>query len=504
VEGAYLAPGERLPLPIGRLVQMGRVHLVVRPATQDSATRLMAMSERDRFAARLREECARREPNAHDAHAQGGFAVAVVRVCARPELHTIQTIMTETLGSSQLVGAYDSSEYRVLLFDRAEELMSRLMGELASRHVDALCGMACFPHDGQTPEALIAHAGQRLRGPEPPRLGASSLVVVRDPAMVALHRLAERVAAGRISVLLLGETGSGKEVLAEVIHANSPRRDKPLLSLNCAAFSESLLESELFGHEKGAFSGAIQAKPGLLEAASGGTVFLDEVGEMPASLQTKLLRVLCERKVLRVGSVKPRAIDVRFVSATNRDLEEEVRRGTFREDLFFRLNGISMTIPPLRERPSEIEPLALFFLHSAARDAGLKAAPGISPAALDRLRQYGWPGNVRQLCNVMERALILCEGGSEILVEHLPLEQMARTVPGAPSRPTASPVVALAETGLHVPQDERQRVIVALERSGGNQTQAAKLLGICRTTLVLRMIQYDLPRPRAPRRPSHG
>jgi transcriptional regulator with PAS, ATPase and Fis domain len=249
-------------------------------------------------------------------------------------------------------------------------------------------------------------------------------VIIRDPAIIQIHRVAERIAVGRISVLLLGETGSGKEVLAEVIHTHSPRRDKPFLRLNCAALPESLLESELFGHERGAFSGAVQSKPGLLESADGGTIFLDEIGEMPLSLQAKLLRVLQERKVLRVGAVKPRAIDVRFISATNRDLKQQVHNGHFRQDLFFRLNGIALTIPPLRQRPSEIEPLAQLFLRSAASDAGLAAPPRIAVDAIERLRGYEWPGNVRELCNVMERALLLCGRGGQITLEHLPPEML--------------------------------------------------------------------------------
>jgi two-component system response regulator AtoC len=325
--------------------------------------------------------------------------------------------------------------------------------------------------------------------------------VVRDPAMVKLHHLAQRVAAGNISVLLLGETGSGKEIFAETIHRHSPRHDKPFVKLNCAALAENLLESELFGHEKGAFTGADKAKPGLLEVADGGSVFLDEVGEMPLSLQAKLLRVLQDRKVMRVGALKPRDIDVRFVSATNRNLEAEITRGTFRQDLYYRLNGISLVIPPLRERPSELEELTHLFVRRAAAEMNLPA-PRIAPDALQVMQRYVWPGNIRELHNVIERAVLLCGDEGEITVDHLPLEKLtsefasdsaaARNSNG--SDPTAP--VAVASGGS---DEERTRIVDALEKCNGNQTYAARMLGMARSTLVVKMTAYNLPRPRAKR-----
>jgi two-component system response regulator AtoC len=260
--------------------------------------------------------------------------------------------------------------------------------------------------------------------------------VVADEAMRNLYRMAERVAQGRISVLILGETGVGKELFAEAIHRGSPRRRQPFVKLNCAAISEALLESELFGHERGAFTGAEQAKPGLLEVASGGTVFLDEVGELSMATQAKLLRAIEQRQVLRVGSLQPRDLDVRFVSATNRDPEAQIRAGLLREDLFYRLEGVTLRIPPLRERRQEIAPLAQAFLRRGADELGLEVVPALSPRAEALLVGYDWPGNIRELRNVIDRALLLA-WGDVVEPEHLPLDKLQatwRTAPG-PARP---------------------------------------------------------------------
>ncbi|APR76147.1 Response regulator of zinc sigma-54-dependent two-component system [Minicystis rosea] len=346
---------------------------------------------------------------------------------------------------------------------------------------------------------------RRTEGRAP--VAAEDGFIVRDEAMRKVHDLAARVAQGNISVLLLGETGAGKEVLAEAVHRRSPRRAAPFLRLNCAALSETLLESELFGHEKGAFTGATQAKPGLLETADGGTVFLDEVGEISAAIQVKLLRVLEERKVTRVGALTARAIDVRFVSATNRDLEAEVKRGTFRQDLYFRLGGIPLVIPPLRERRGEIEPLAHLFAGRAASQLG-RPAPRIAPSALAVLEAYAWPGNVRELRNVMERAVVLAET-DEITPDHLLLagSRPASEAPAAAPEPAATATADLAAparaalasgAGLRAELDalERQRILDALSAAAGNQTQAAAALGMSRRTFIARLDEYGIPRPR--------
>jgi DNA-binding NtrC family response regulator len=287
-------------------------------------------------------------------------------------------------------------------------------------------------------------------------------------------------------VLLLGETGVGKEVLARQLHERSPRARGPFVELNCAALAPSLLEAELFGHEKSAFTGATQARAGLLEAGDGGTVFLDEIGELPMAVQVKLLRVLEDRKVLRIGSRTPRTLDVRFVAATNRDLEAEVARGSFRQDLYFRLNGVAFVIPPLRDRAVEIAPLAERFLAAASRMLERSPPLRLSREALGYLEHYRWPGNVRELRNVIERAAVLSTT-DEIAPADLPGPLTGAALPPAPA---TAPGPAVALTG------ERRQILYALEQCAGNQTRAAKLLGISLRTLVHRLDKHKIARPR--------
>jgi two-component system, NtrC family, response regulator AtoC len=304
-------------------------------------------------------------------------------------------------------------------------------------------------------------------------------------AMARAERLLERIAPGDISVLIQGETGVGKEVFAERLHAKSRRAQKPLLRLNCGGFTETLLDSELFGHEKGSFTGADKAKPGLLELADGGSVFLDEIGELPLGLQARLLRVLQDKKVQRVGALEPRAIDVRFISATNRDLAAEVTAGRFRQDLYYRLNGVTLVIPPLRERLSEIAGLARQFLVEAGARTGGQQQRRLSRTALARLEAHAWPGNIRELRNVIERAALICPD-DEIGEEHLQLAE-----------PAERPSVGAGSLHADVESLERKRILEALEACGGNQTRAAQKLGISRGTLLSRLKQYGITRPRS-------
>ncbi len=310
-----------------------------------------------------------------------------------------------------------------------------------------------------------------------------SELVVEDPAMRQLHALTARVARAAVPVLLLGETGVGKEVFAERLHALAPRASGPYVKVNCGNLTESTFESELFGYEKGAFTGANAARAGLIESAAGGTLFLDEVGELPPAMQTRLLRVLEDREVRRIGASKGRAVDVRFVAATNRELEAEVAAGRFRADLFYRLNGFVLTIPPLRERVAEVVPLALRFARKARAQLGLSGDATLKTSATAWLEAYPWPGNIRELRNAMERAVLLAED-EPISLEHLTAQRSKPAPPVAAAKPSAGP------------DDERARIVAALEQCVGNQTRAAKLLGISRRTLVSKLGLYDVPRPR--------
>jgi DNA-binding NtrC family response regulator len=311
---------------------------------------------------------------------------------------------------------------------------------------------------------------------------------VLDPTAGRPNALVRDIAKSGLSTLILGETGVGKEVLAETLHRLSERKGQ-LVRINCAAIAPALIESELFGHEKGAFTGAAHSRPGLLEAADGGTVFLDEVGELPAEAQAKLLRAIETHELMRVGAVRPIKVDVRFVAATNRDLAAAVASGRFRSDLFFRLDGVTLLIPPLRERRDQIGPLALQFLQSVGERSGRSSALRLGPKLLDELERYHWPGNVRELKMVIERAIILARGG-EIGPRHLVF------APAAAEPPQAARVEARDASWSPQEADERQRIIDALEACAGNQTRAAKQLGISRATLVNKLGLYRIPRPR--------
>jgi two-component system, NtrC family, response regulator AtoC len=317
--------------------------------------------------------------------------------------------------------------------------------------------------------------------------------IVADEEMRRLYALVERVAISDISVLILGETGVGKELMAREVHDRSARADGPFLALNCAAISETLLESELFGYEKGAFTGATKTKPGLLEMAQGGTIFLDEIGEIPMPTQVRFLRVLEERRVWRVGGVESHPIDVRFVSATHRDLKARVAEGVFRRDLFYRLNGIALAIPPLRKRVPEIALLARGFVEGACHKMG-RLPPPIAPPALSALEAHDWPGNIRELKNVIERAVVLA-GSDPIDAEDLGLDAKV-----GGSKPAIELRLASGEPSALLPDEleqlERQRIIEALDRCGGNQTRAAEMLGITRKVLLTRLDAYRIPRPR--------
>jgi two-component system, NtrC family, response regulator AtoC len=347
------------------------------------------------------------------------------------------------------------------------------------------------------------HGSAKVGGAE--RAGGAAL---RDPEMRAVYEWIARVAPSDITVLVSGETGAGKELVAEAIHRASGRRSrKRLLRINCAALSQALLESELFGHERGAFTGASVEKRGLIEAADGGTTFLDEIGELPLDAQAKLLRVLETREVLRVGGVNPRRVDVRFIAASNRDLRAEVTRGAFRKDLYFRLHAAGIVVPPLRRRPADLAPLAVHFVEAFCHRME-RPVLSLAPAALERLRRHAWPGNVRELRNVVECAVLRATGGT-IEAADLPPDLDDAPEPPIPERTPLQPVPAPADNATAVPlnetqRSERERIVRALSACHGNQTRAAELLTMPRRTLVAKLSAYEIPRPRAPRRQSEG
>jgi len=331
------------------------------------------------------------------------------------------------------------------------------------------------------PDADLIVAMLQAAGAEPAAEGP----LARDPAMLALLARATQLARAEAGLLLTGESGTGKEVLARHIHAASRRARGPFVALNCAALPETLLESELFGHERGAFSGAVAARKGKFEQADGGTLLLDEIGEMDPRLQAKLLRVIQEKEVDRLGGAAPVRVDVRLLAATHRDLAAEVGRGRFREDLFFRLNVLALHIPPLRARPADILPLAEHFAMRYARANGVAARP-LSAAARAALLAHPWPGNVRELENCLHRAVLLAEG-AEIGAEAI--ELIPPRTPEAGAAP-ASPVRAPSFVGRRVEEVERDLILDTLSHCLGNRTRAAEILGISIRTLRNKLGEY--------------
>ena len=327
----------------------------------------------------------------------------------------------------------------------------------------------------------------------------------QSPAMADVQAVLAKAAAGTATVLLRGESGTGKELAAKAVHDASPRRDGPFVKLHCAALPDTLLESELFGYEKGAFTGAATRKPGRVELAHGGTLFLDEVGDISPAVQVKLLRVLQERELERLGGTQTVKVDVRFVAATHQPLEERVKEGRFREDLFYRLNVVPVWLPPLRERPGDIEPLARHFLDVHAKTNG-RPPFTLTPDGLAALKAQPWPGNVRQLQNFLERLVVLSDtqviGGQEVLQELArqpglspapSLVMPAAASAAGPTEPQAAPTPDSARTlEFQRKEMERQAMADALRRAGDNRTLAARLLGISRRTLYNKLEEYGL------------
>jgi two-component system, NtrC family, response regulator AtoC len=375
-----------------------------------------------------------------------------------------------------------------------EITIARLLSSARERHGRCRVVTRRAPADGLDLSRLLDEARVEAAQAAPNLDG----IVVLNRKMLATYSFARQVANSSLSVLVVGETGVGKEHVAEYIHRTSDRAVGQFVRINCAAFAETLFESEFFGYERGAFTGAHQAKPGLLEHAGRGTVFLDELGEMPMSVQAKLLRVLEERQVSRIGALQPRQVHARFVAATNRSLSREVERGTFRKDLYFRLAGVELVIPPLRERRDEILPLAEIFLRRVARELGrITTTPSFTPAAMTALCGHGWDGNVRELRNVVERALLLC-GGVTVDVDHLllPVNSDAGLAESAMRVETPTPAPPDDAGSQQEGGGNRARLVSAMQSAGGNQKEAARILGISRRTISNWLDKYGVTRPR--------
>jgi two-component system, NtrC family, response regulator AtoC len=510
-----------------------------------------------------------REPWLVISSAAGVRAIPLPRVprVTIGRLHTCDIVIDDESVSRQHAVIHNSPG-NLLVEDLGSRNKTRIMGRALSRGETAPLPVGAVVEIGYA--TMFVQVGRPPAAPPPSAQPPSSKAqaIIHDPTMQRLYALLDVIAPSPLNVLIFGETGTGKEVFAETIHAGSARSNAPFLKINCAALSGSLLESELFGHEKGAFTGALGAKQGLFESADGGTVFLDEVGELPIETQAKLLRVIEYGEVIRLGAVSPRKVNVRYLAATNRDLTVSIQEGRFRSDLFYRLNGFAVTLPPLRKRKKEIVPLARHFLSKAAKGRSYN----LTPEAQAALEGYPWPGNVRELKNVVERALVLSGAAGHIEPMHLTLPQVA--IPASESvhditaagpndtvppqayggmhgtwPPATGPMNALM-TPMHgmpppphmmtpplgvapphpnqggapmapAPQGsapppgwgtgpggnandlraqretwEKQQILAALERTSGNQKEAAKLLGISRRTLINKIEAYGIARPR--------
>ncbi len=451
---------------------------------------------------------------------QRSFGLAMISLAgAQDAIDEATDLMSSSLRPMEVLAEYAPGVLAIVMPELDAAATERAVGVLFEKLATSTptlavaVGVAAFPEHSTAAGGLISRARAaletvRLGGksgiggpPEDPVADLGDVVVV-DPKMARIHEQLRKVAEHSITVLIRGETGVGKEVIAGAIHAASGRRG-PLIRINCASLPESLLESELFGHERGAFTGADRRKTGYFEAAHGGTLFLDEVGEMTPALQAKLLRVLEQRRITRVGGVEEVEVNVRVICATHRDLEAECRRNAFRSDLYFRISAFTIVVPPLRDRPVEIEQLARSFLQQSALLNG-RAPPALSQGALEALRRYSWPGNVRELRNAVERAMVLHTSGA-IGVEDLP--DAVRDARGGMFGGLGPELVehGLGDIRAHLAHLESDAIVAALDAAAGNQTEAAKQLGISRRTLIYRMEKYGLkPLPPAKREPPAG
>ncbi len=484
---------ERASLQVGDLVTVAAVTMVLRAGGESSVGReWLSWPE---FRARTTAEIDRAQ------RYQRLLTLACFELAAAAGRAELEGTLEPLVRAMDVVGFSERGELLVLMPEIAAEDAFAAAGRIRESFDPApvRIGVASFPADAGDADALLAQArASRIAMPATSSSGAlrrpfrvfdlgGQTAIVADAAMLRVYSMVANLARSAIPVLVQGETGSGKELVARAIHLWSERKDGPLVALNCAALAASLIDSELFGHEKGAFTGAVSAHPGAFERADGGTLFLDEIGELPLAAQAKLLRVLDSKRVIRVGGRAEIATDFRVVAASNRDLESEVNEGRFRQDLFYRLSGAAVWLPPLRKRPAELAALAGIFLDAACRDAG-RPSKVLEPEALAALERHDWPGNVRELRKAME---YFATAVADDAVSAADIAARFESHPGGAPQPTSfRPLYEeLAEI-------ERARMEAALAETGGNQTRAAALLQVPLRTFQDKMKEYSLGRAR--------
>ncbi|MCY1017007.1 sigma 54-interacting transcriptional regulator [Pyxidicoccus sp. MSG2] len=496
------------PVLSGDVLSFGAVVAVVRARTRPTPARRAL--EAERLMGQLREEVER---------ALRYSRPLTMLVLALPDAGTagreaVEAVLATDAGPAEAAGWLDATHLLWVLPEVSGEPGEEGLGErveaLLGACPQARLGLAACPADGCDVESLVAAARTAAQTAAPGAWASADegitrialgerTVLVADPAMGQLYALLRRLAASELPVLVCGETGVGKENAAFAVHHWSPRSAGPFIAVNCAALPEALVESELFGHERGAFTGATTTRTGLLESAQGGTVFLDEVGELPPSAQSKLLRALEVRRITRVGDVRERPIDIRVVAATHRDLEAEVAAGRFREDLYFRLGAATVLLPPLRERPREVPMLARDFLARACRALG-RGELELAAGTLLALARHGWPGNVRELRNLMDYVAAAVTG-DVVEPHHLPARMLGRgaastAAPPQPA-PSATPVAETSrESRVPLAQEirelERRRMQEALDEAEGVQTRAAASIGMPIRTFSFKLKQLGL------------
>jgi len=437
--------------------------------------------EDDRVARELLEEILRAEGHEVEALASGDDAVARAGVGRPYDLVISDIRMGDGADGMEVLQAFQSKapQTPVILITAFGDVTGAMAAiqkgahDYVSKPFD-VAELTTTVRRALERSRLLEESRQKKKGDGAERPKALAEIVGKSPPMLDVYKMVARVASTQSTILVIGESGTGKELVARAIHNHSPRASGPFVAVNCTALAEGLLESELFGHQKGAFTGAVASKRGLFEEAQGGTLFLDEIGDVGPKMQAQLLRVLQEGEIRRVGGGEPVKVDVRVVAATNRELEDEVKAGRFREDLYFRINVVTIRLPPLRERPSDIPLLVNHFLAKyAARERRTDA--GVASQAMAVLERYAWPGNVRELENVIERALALSKDGV-ILPSDLPPEVSGVHAPGPAGSTLYDDRPTLAEL-------ERRYIELILRETGGNKKRAAEILGIDRRTL---------------------